>query len=156
MSALLDAARGLPNAHEPVPGLVTGGQPDARQLDALRAAGCRLVIDLRDPMEPRPLRTPAAVEALGLEYVNIPVGHVEVPAETFSRVRATVQRLVGDGTPALLHCGSGNRVGAALIPYLMLDKGMDEEAAITEAMRIGTRNAGLVEAALEYVRAQGA
>jgi len=34
----------------------------------------------------------------------------------------------------------------------MLDQGMGEDDAVSEAMRIGMRNAGLMQEALEYVR----
>src|SRR2546427_1848091 len=56
MSQLLDAAAGVPNACEPIPGIVTGGQPSAAHLDALRRAGCEVVLDIREPMEPQPFR----------------------------------------------------------------------------------------------------
>src|SRR5574341_842126 len=74
VSELLDAIAGVPNACEPVPGLVAGGQPQPRHITALKQAGCELVVDCRDPMEPRPLREPEAVGQAGLEYVCIPVG----------------------------------------------------------------------------------
>jgi len=151
MSQLLDAAAGVSNPCEPFPGLVTGGQPGADQLTALKAAGCEVVLDLRDPMEPRPIRVPDAIHAAGLEYINIPVGQSGVDDATFAKVRATVQGLVGK-RPAYMHCGSGNRVGAMLISYLMLDQELTEEEATAEAMRIGLRNAGLLEEALDYVR----
>jgi protein tyrosine phosphatase (PTP) superfamily phosphohydrolase (DUF442 family) len=156
MSDLLDAARGVPNACEPVPGLVTGGQPSPAHLGALKAAGCDVVLDIRDPMEPRPYRAPDAVRAAGLEYVNIPVAHGGVPLETYDRIRAMVRDLIAAGRKAFFHCASGNRVGATLIPFLMLDRGLDEDEAMTEAMRIGTRNAELIELALEYVRRERA
>src|SRR6266705_4273683 len=72
---LLDALAGVLNAREPFPGLATGGQPEAAHLAALKAAGCDVVIDVRDPMEPQPFDAPAAVRAAGLAYVNIPVPH---------------------------------------------------------------------------------
>lgn len=152
MSELLQAIRGVANACEPVPGLVTGGQPAGPHLAALKAAGCEVLIDIRDPMEPRPIRTPEAVRAAGLEYVNIPVGHGGVAATTFAQVRETVRDLVAAGRKTFVHCASGNRVGAAMIPYLMLDRGLGEDQAMIEAMRIGTRSAELMEAALEFVR----
>src|SRR6267143_1682042 len=66
-----------------------------------------------------------------------------------------VQRALHDfigARHAFLYCNSGNRVGAALIPYLMLDRGFDEEGAVDAAMRMGTRHAELLEWALAYVR----
>ena len=52
----------------------------------------------------------------------------------------------------MVHCTSGNRVGGALLPYLMLDEGMEEEDAVGQAMRVGLRSAELMEWGLDYVR----
>ena len=155
MSQLLDAAAGVPNACEPIPGIVTGGQPTAAQLAALKRAGCEVVLNIREPMEPQPYRTPDAVVAAGLEYVNIPVSHGPLSDETFGRVRRTVRALAGKKR-VLFHCASGNRVGGTLLPFFILDQGMDEEEAVAQAMRIGMRHAGLMQEALEYVRRQTA
>ena len=73
MSDLLAAIRGLPNAAEPLEGWVTGGQPTAAHLPALHAAGCQVILDNRDPMEPRPFDEPKTVRQLGMEYVNVSV-----------------------------------------------------------------------------------
>src|SRR5436305_4524686 len=110
MSQLLDAAGGVPNASEPIPGMVTGGQPGAAQLAALKRAGCELVLDIREPMEPQPYRTPDAVVAAGLEYVNIPVSHGPLSDETFELVRRTVRPLTGQNR-VVFHCAIGNRLG---------------------------------------------
>ena len=151
MSGLLDAIGGVPNACEPLPGLITGGQPMAPHLAALSQAGCGMVLDCRDPMEPRPLREPEDVAAAGLEYVCIPVGHTRGSDATLAQIRDALKASVGT-KPVLFHCASGNRVGAALIPYLMLDQGFTEEDAVDTAMRVGMRNAELMEWALDYVR----
>jgi protein tyrosine phosphatase (PTP) superfamily phosphohydrolase (DUF442 family) len=154
MSQLLTAAQGIANAQEPVPGLVTGGQPSAQHLTALKRAGCEVVLDIRDSMEPRPFRAPEDVVAAGLEYINVSVGHGSVPSATFERVRGIVRDLVQGNRTALFHCASGNRVGATMIPYLMLDRGLSEDDAVMEAMKMGTRSAELIESALEFVKQQ--
>jgi protein tyrosine phosphatase (PTP) superfamily phosphohydrolase (DUF442 family) len=151
MSQLLDAVAGVPNAHEPVTGIVTGGQPGPEHLAALKRAGCEVILDIREPMEPRPFRTPDAVLGAGLLYVNIPVSHGPLSDETFDRVRRTLRDLAGKRR-VFFYCGSGNRVGVTLLPFLMLDKGMSEDDAVVEAMRVGMRSAGLMEEALAYVR----
>jgi protein tyrosine phosphatase (PTP) superfamily phosphohydrolase (DUF442 family) len=151
MSALLLAAiAGLPNASEPVPGWVTGGQPTAAQVAALHGAGCQVVLDNRDPMEPRPFDEPAAVRAAGMEYVNVPIVHGAATVDTMRQMHEAVKKLAG--RKALLHCSSGNRTAAALIPYLILDKGIPEEDAVETAMKMGLRSAELMELALDYVR----
>jgi hypothetical protein len=43
-------------------------------------------------------------------------------------------------------------VGGGLLPYFMLEQGMDEEDAVAQALRVGLRSAELMEQALEYVR----
>src|SRR5947208_14038510 len=150
MSQLLDAIAGIPNACEPIPGIVTGGQPVPEHLAALKRAGCAVVIDLREAMEPRPFKTPDALVHAGLEYRNIPVGHGAVSDATFSRLVDAVRELAGK-RPALVHCSSGNRVGAGLIPYFMLEQGLEEQDAVAQARRLGLRSAGPMEQALEYV-----
>jgi protein tyrosine phosphatase (PTP) superfamily phosphohydrolase (DUF442 family) len=111
------------------------------------------VIDLREAMEPRPFKTPDAVVQAGLEYRSIPVGHGAVSDATFSRILDAVRELAGKQA-ALLHCSSGNRVGAALLPYFMLEQGLEEDGAVAQAMRVGLRSAELMEQALEYVRSR--
>ncbi len=151
MSQLLDAIAGVANASEPVPGLVTGGQPQLPHLAALKQAGCDLVLDCRDPMEPRPVREPEDIQAAGIEYVSIPVGHSRGDDETLRRIRELMRANVGK-RKVFYHCASGNRCGATLIPYLMLDQEFTEEEAVTAAMRMGTRSSELIEWALDYVK----
>jgi protein tyrosine phosphatase (PTP) superfamily phosphohydrolase (DUF442 family) len=148
MSALLSALPGLPNAAEPVSGWVTGGQPTEQHLKAFKAAGGEVVLDNRDPMEPRPFDEPAAARAAGLEYHTLPIVHGAVNQDTMKRMHEMLRRLAG--RKALLHCSSGNRTSAALIPYLMLDQEMTEEDAVEAAMRGGLRSAELMEIALQY------
>jgi protein tyrosine phosphatase (PTP) superfamily phosphohydrolase (DUF442 family) len=152
---LLDALAGVANACEPLPGLVTAGQPTDAHFAALREAGCELVLDGRDPMEPRPFPDEAeVVRAAGMEYVNLPLPHVPVDDEPLRRVRELLaaQR----GRPTLFHCNSGNRTGATMIPYLMLDRAVSEDDAVAAALRMGTRDPDLIQWALEYVKRQKA
>ena len=148
MSALLSAFDGLPNAAEPVSGWITGGQPTEQQLKAFRAAGGQVVLDNRDPMEPRGFDEPAAVRAAGLEYVSLPIVHGAVTTDTMKSMHQTLKKL--EGRKALLHCSSGNRTAAALIPYLMVDKKLEQEDAVDLAMSIGLRSAELMEIAVTY------
>lgn len=145
---LLTAVAGMPNAAEPVTGWVTGGQPTEQQLKAFKAAGGEVVLDNRDPMEPRPFDEPAAVRAAGLEYHTLPIVHGAVNRDTMKRMHEMLRRLAG--RKALLHCSSGNRTSAALIPYLMIDQEMTQDDAVDLAMRGGLRSAELMELAVEY------
>jgi len=107
---------------------------------------------MREPMEPRAFDEPALVRELGMEYKLVPVGPHTMSDTTLETLRNT---LAGAGErPVFIHCGSGNRVGGALIPVLMLDQGMDEEDAVDTAMRVGLRSAELMEWGLGYTRRQ--
>src|SRR2546430_444762 len=143
-------AGGVGHADAPFPGGVAGGAPARAIRPAGRRAGWGEILNAREPMEPQPFRAADAVRAAGLEYINIPVSHGPLDDDTFDRVRRTVRELAGNKR-FFFYCASGNRVGVMLLPYLMLDQGMAEDDAVTEAMRIGMRNAGLMQEALDYV-----
>ena len=149
MSALLASLTGLPNAAEPVSGWITGGQPTEQQIKSFKAAGGEVVVDNRDPMEPRPFDEPATVRAAGLEYITLPIVHGAVTTATMKQMHETLKRL--EGKKALLHCSSGNRTAAAMIAYLMTEKRMEEDDAVELAMRSGLRSAELMDIALQYV-----
>jgi protein tyrosine phosphatase (PTP) superfamily phosphohydrolase (DUF442 family) len=150
MPNAFQALSGVANACQILPNVVSGGQPNAQQLRALKEAGGGIVLDVRDPMESRPVDEAALVRELGMEYVNIPVRSGSLDDATLDRILA-VLRGAGDRT-VFFHCGSGNRVGGALIPYFMLDQGMEEQDAVDQAMRVGLRSAEIMEWGLSYVR----
>ena len=152
MSALLSALSGVVNAAQPFPDLLTAGQPGAHHLEAWKAAGGEVVLDIRDPMEPRPFDEPALVRALGMRYVNVSVLQGALDDATMEGVLAELRR--SSGHPTLFHCASANRVGGALIPFLILDKGMTEEEAVETAMTLGLRGADLLEWGVDYARRQ--
>lgn len=150
LSKAFEAMSGVPNACQILPNVITGGQPSAEQLRALHEAGGGIVLDIRDPMEARPLDEAALVGQLGMEYVNVPVRAGSLEDATLERI-LTVLRGAADRT-VFFHCSSGNRVGGALIPYLILDQGMEEEDAVDQAMRVGLRSAEMLDWGLEYAR----
>jgi protein tyrosine phosphatase (PTP) superfamily phosphohydrolase (DUF442 family) len=150
MPTAFQALGRVPNACQILPNVVTGGQPTTADLEAFKEAGGGVVLDLRDPMEPRPLDEPAITQRLGLEYVVVPVTAGTMTDVTLERIHQAL-RLAGD-RPVFVHCGSGSRVGGALLPHLMLEHGLTEEDATTQAMRIGLRSADLLEWGLDYAR----
>jgi protein tyrosine phosphatase (PTP) superfamily phosphohydrolase (DUF442 family) len=140
MPTAIEALERVPNACQILPNVVTGGQPSTADLEAFRDAGGGTVLDLRDPMEPRPLDESAAV----------PVTAGTMTDETLERIHEVLR---GAGERAVfVHCGSGSRVGGALLPHLMLEHGLEEEDAVAQAMRMGLRSADLLEWGLEYAR----
>jgi protein tyrosine phosphatase (PTP) superfamily phosphohydrolase (DUF442 family) len=101
-------------------------------------------------MEPRPVDEATMVRELGMEYVNVPVRAGSLDDGTLERI-LNVLRGAGDRM-VFFHCGSGNRVGGALIPYFILDQQMEEQDAVDQAMRVGLRSAEMMEWGLEYAR----
>lgn len=144
------AIAGVINACQPLPTLLTGGQPSPDDLQRLQESGGGIVLDIRDPMEPRPFDEPATVARLGLDYVNVPVTAGTLEDSTLERI-LDVLRGAGKRT-VFVHCASGNRVGGALLPFFMLDQGLEEDDAVGQAMRVGLRSAELMEWGLDYVR----
>jgi protein tyrosine phosphatase (PTP) superfamily phosphohydrolase (DUF442 family) len=145
-----DAAAGIVNACQALPTLTTGGQPSADHLRALKDAGADILLDLRDPMEPRSFDEPALAKEVGLEYINVPVSSGSLNDATLERV-LMVYRNAGD-KQIFVHCAGGGRVGATLLPHFILDLGMEEEDAIEQAMRVGLRNPEMLEWGLDYAR----
>lgn len=152
MAAFLEALAGVPNASLPFPGLAASGQPSAAALMAFQAAGGSVVLDIRDPMEPRPFDEAQLVPGLGMEYVNVSVRQDSLDDATMDRVLEIVRRSADQGRPLLIHCASANRVAGTLLPYFILDKGMGEDEAVEAAMRVGLRGVDLMEWGLDYAR----
>ena len=150
--SLLSAARDIINASSPLPWLVVGGQPTRAQFTALRAAGVQTVIDIRDPMEPREVDEPGVVSELGMKYINAPVVSGALTDAAMEKVLGALR--AASGVPTLLHCNSANRTGGPLIAYLMLDEGLEEQAAIEIAMQAGLRSVELMEWATGYARGE--
>ena len=120
---------------EPVDGVTSAGQPDAEALQVFADSGYAAVIDLRGPDEKRGYDEPAVVAELGLEYVSLPI--VGRDAISFENAKKLDKLLAGYDEPVLVHCGSGNRVGALLA--LRASLAGAEDAA---ALELG-RSAGL-------------
>ncbi len=112
---------------QPIDGITSSGQPDASAFAIVADSGYVAVIDLRGPNENRGLDEKAVVEALGLEYIEFPlVGREAISFENAQRLDKLLTDIDG---PVLLHCGSGERVGAILALRHSL-QGADDEAAM--------------------------
>lgn len=100
-----NAAAGIVNACQALPTVTTGGQPSAQHLRALKDAGAEILLDLRDPMEPRPYDEPALAREVGLEYINVPISSATLNDATLERVLA-VYRNAGE-KKIFVHCAGG-------------------------------------------------
>jgi len=89
-----------------------------------------------------------------MSYVNVPVTSGALTDASLEQIITTL-RNAGD-TPVFCHCAAGGRVGGAMIAYLMTEKGLSEDEAVAQAMRVGLRNAELMEWGVGYARKKGA
>ncbi len=133
LAQLADASGALPFA-QPRAGLHTGGQPSREQLASAAANGVRTVIDLRGTDEARGYDEAAEARRLGLVYLALPVAGGE--GITFANARALQQLLANAEGPVLLHCASGNRVGA-LLALAAAEDGASDDAALELGRRAG-------------------
>ena len=137
----------IPNYSLLTPDVAVAGQPTEAGLGQLGALGFRVVIDLRAPSEGTAAEE-AAVKAAGLRYVSVPV-----TAETLRREDAeAVATILGERGrgPVLLHCSTGNRVGAVWT-VLQVTKGVPYEDAEAEGRKIGLRSGAMVAAVRRVV-----
>ncbi len=142
---------GVQRAHE-AEGFLLTAQPDTVGFqEAKKKYGVKTVINLRMPEETPKFKEPELVKGLGLDYVAIPFkGPDTLKDEVFDRARQVLKD--AGKRPVLMHCKSGNRVGAIWYAYRVLDEGIEPDVAMKEAKAVGLRKAGHIQKAEEYVK----
>ena len=123
----------------PAEHVFSSGQPTKEQFRVLAKNGIKHVINLRAPGE-IDWDEPGLVKSLGMEYHSIPVaGASGITVENARRLHQLLDSLKTE--PVLVHCGSGNRIGALVSVYEAEVNGKDIEAAIAEGKRWGLTRA---------------
>ena len=135
---------------EPAPGVYVAGALAASDIASLKADGVREVIDLRADAETPDFDEAAAVRAAGLRYANLPVAGAD--GLTRDRVVAFDRQLRAAKRPVLVHCASGNRVGAMAALRGAWLQGLDADAAVAEGRRWGLKG---LEAEVRHKLAEG-
>lgn len=126
----------IPNARMFDRDILTGGQPTDEHLEELKTLGYKTIVNLRSEAEGAPEEGERAA-ALGLTYVWIPVsGAADLTPENAKMLAEAVSD--GASRPLVVHCKSGNRVGALFALKAFHVDGKSAE----EALAIG-RDAGL-------------
>ena len=128
-------------------GDMSSAQPSEAQLDELAEQGYVAVIDLRGEGENRGFDEAAAAAAAGLEYSPLPIANAgAINVENARKLGELLDQFDG---PVVIHCGSGNRVGA-LVALLEADRGASAEEALEAGRAAGlTRSEGLVKKRLD-------
>ena len=124
-----DAIEGVDYAQQPRSERLIMGQPEREDLARIAAGGGQHVVNLRGEGEFTDWDAGELVEPLGMTFHHIPVR--DGSALTRERVQAFDQVLaeIGDA-PALIYCGSGNRVGAMFALRAAWLEGQDVEEAV--------------------------
>ena len=125
----------LVNAKTPGSNLLTGGQPTVEQLGEVKAAGYRTIINLRGVGEAGTDVEPELVRSLGLVYHHLPIHGAQ--GVNFDSAAQFAEILEAAEGPVVVHCASGNRVGAlfALKAYKVDGKSADD--ALSEGVQTG-------------------
>jgi uncharacterized protein (TIGR01244 family) len=129
-------------------------QPAEADFKQLKQSGVKTVINLRPQSEQKEFDEHKLATELGLAYVNIPIGKPdELTDAVFAQARKELQQAQ---KPLLLHCHSGNRVGAIWLAHRVLDDGIAWEPALAEAKEVGLKAPALESKARDYVEREQA
>jgi uncharacterized protein (TIGR01244 family) len=137
----------LKNKTQLNPATITGGQPTQADIAKLSSIGVTTVINLRGLGEFEQFDEQALAEENQLNYVAIPIASADdLTIENATKLADIMQKADGK---VLIHCASGNRVGALLaIKAYSIDKlPIEESMALGKAAGM-TRLSGKVEALL--------
>ena len=133
----------IKNYNRATPTLATSGTISTGAVKELAEKGFATIIDLRTENEGT-AEEKKNVESAGMDYINIPVTSAGInhkQLEIFTKAIENTQ------APILVHCASGNRVGALWTTY-RLSKGINSKIAFEEG-----RTAGMKPFLEEKVRA---
>jgi len=124
------------NWREFAPGLYSAGQPTPDQWRQIRAAGVAAVLNLRPDDEQPGVDEAQSVQGAGLRYDQLPVANGDALdhacVDAFARYLAE-----HPGGGVLIHCGSGNRVGALVALLARRHRGETIPGAIEAGRRAG-------------------
>jgi uncharacterized protein (TIGR01244 family) len=112
---------------------IVGGQPSENDLVILSKSGVKTVINLRGDGEFNDFNEKEKVEALGMNYISIPIAGVSginnENLKLFSKAIVNQEQV-------FVHCASGNRVGA----MFALDAHFNHNNNLEEAITVGKKS----------------
>lgn len=121
----------IKNVKYPLKGVVTGGQPTKQEFLKAQSMGIKTVINLRSKGEiARYSFEEKLLKKLGIKYIHIPVyGAKGIHKANMEKL---FKALKDNKKPVLVHCASGNRIGAlfALKASYVDGKSLEEAVAI--------------------------
>ena len=120
---------------------VGGGPPSAATIAEMKSLGYSTIINLRTSREAGVAEEAELAAAAGLHYVHIPISGATTNLRNAAAISQALEN-APDGK-VLLHCGSGNRVGAMWGLMEAIDNGHSADTATQVARRSGMRSASL-------------
>lgn len=119
----------IDGAQRPQQNQLVSGQPQPHELVALSHAGVTHVFNARTEGELEAWDEPLLLDELGMAYHHIPIASPDdLDREAIQRFDEILSE-IGD-EPVLLHCASGNRIGALFALRAAWIDGADNETAI--------------------------
>jgi uncharacterized protein (TIGR01244 family) len=119
--------------------LATAGQPTAEEFELIKNAGYQVVVNLALPTSTKALpNEQAIVEALGMQYIHIPVIWEQPTQQEFDRFAATLQ--ANADKPVFVHCAMNMRVSVFVYLYRRHYEGISETQAQQDLQQIWTPN----------------
>ncbi|NTS76493.1 hypothetical protein HR060_06380 [Catenovulum sp. SM1970] len=98
------------NLHQPIPGVYSAGQLTQSDLTKLKHSDVKLIINLRPTSEANTYDESSFSNAIGIEYLNIPIASAaDINFANADKLQQALEQAKGD---VVVHCASGNRVGA--------------------------------------------
>ncbi|MBD2353125.1 phosphatase [Tolypothrix sp. FACHB-123] len=112
-----------------------GGQPTPETLKQLADQGYKSVVNLRALDETGVLEDEEQqAQAVGLEYVNIPLKSNSADDNLTAKVLTEVEQLP---TPIYFHCGAGGRASALALITFATQQQLNREQVLAKAQELG-------------------
>ena len=118
--------------------VTVGPQPTEYEIQKIANQGFKSVVNFRtDGEDQQPLSPDAeakAVDAAGMQYLNIPVSMQSMGSDLVDRFREKYAELP---KPVFAHCKSGKRAGAMVMMHVAVEHGMSGEETLQKAKEMG-------------------
>lgn len=129
------APLGLPNFHRTTEGIYRGGAPTDEGLKTLKTMKIHTIIDLRIS-PPQAKQEKKTCEAMGFEWLNIPMGKEAPTAKQVAAFLAVLAKAPAE--PVFVHCQHGaDRTGCMIGIYRVQVQGWSFAQAWTEMRSYG-------------------
>ena len=130
------SVQGIKNFYEVDSHVYRGAQPSEAGFEYLAKIGVKTVVDLREPGD-RATQEEQTVTALGMKYINIPMGGLTPPTQAQT---SEILELLEDNTTGavFVHCMRGaDRTGAVIGAYRVEHDHWSNDRALSEAKSDG-------------------